>query len=85
MFEINVHSEKTYNKNYGDVMTLNEFIECCKDGMFIDDDGFAREIILNGKVIYDEYFYPSGVLQYRGILLQFQERLGELKIAWYNK
>lgn len=78
-------STKKFGKNYGDKMTLNEFISSCACGGFIDYDGFAREIIWNGNVIYDNYFYPSDVLENKQKFLALQEELGELEIVWYNK
>lgn len=70
---------------YGHVMTLNEFIEECERGSFIDYDGHAREIIMERHIIYSEAFYPSDVLEQKEELLKLQEELGTLKIAWYNK
>jgi len=44
---------------YGDVMSLENFIECVKDGGFIDYDGFGRYVIENQET--DIEIYPSDV------------------------
>lgn len=50
-----------YNKpisNYGDLITKESFIEDCKDGSFIDYDGFgnpAKDGLVNEKL----NIYPS--------------------------
>lgn len=40
--------------DYGDHMPLEDFVECCKDGMFIDYDGwghYASEKKMSTKII----------------------------------
>lgn len=83
--EVNKNSEVKFTQNYGDIMSLNEFVECCEDNSFIDYDGFANEIILGDKIIYNERFYPSDVLDYKSRLLGLQKELGDLKVVWYNR
>lgn len=83
--EINVESQEKFGRNYGDKMSLNDFIECCEDRSFIDYDGHAGEIILNGNVVYKKSFYPSDVLENKNYLLKIQEAVGELQVVWYNR
>ncbi|MDF2533873.1 MAG: hypothetical protein K0R18_30 [Bacillales bacterium] len=86
MFEkINVDSQEKFDKRYGDKMSLSDFLESCEDGSFIDYDGFASEIILNGNVIHKAHFYPSDALENKNKLLALQNELGELEIVWYNR
>lgn len=83
-----LESEEIFNDDYCDIISLKEFIECCEDRFFIDDDGFAGEILLNGKIIFKQsgrWFYPSDVLEYKEQLLEWQNKLGELHVVWYNK
>lgn len=43
-----------------DVYTVQEFIQACEHGMFIDDDGFGHPV-LNGKADTGLYIYPSAL------------------------
>lgn len=62
--------------DYGDVMSLKDFIEYCKDGCFIDYDGsgtYAKDGKLSNISIY-----PSDV-EYNSIRKDFDT------IVWFNK
>ncbi len=59
-----------------DVMTLKDFIECVKDGTFIDDDG-SGNYIKDGQMTNID-IYPSDV-EYKAIRKEFDE------IIWFNK
>lgn len=46
--------------DYGDLMMVDEFIECCKDGTFIDYDGHGAPV-RDGMVTkgMNHWVYPS--------------------------
>lgn len=62
--------------DYGDVMTLNEFKNACRNGMFIDYDGYGHYI--DGDKMTDIHIYPSDV-KAKSI------RHSLNKIVWFNK
>jgi hypothetical protein len=62
--------------DYGDKMSLKEFISCCKSGGFIDYDG-SGEYIKNGKC--------SGINIYPSDVEHNKIREDFTKIVWYNK
>lgn len=62
--------------NYGDVMSLEHFIECVNDGGFIDYDGYGRYIKDDEET--DIEIYPSDVY-YNSIRKEFN------KIIWFNR
>ena len=62
--------------DYGDVMSLKDFVECIKDGGFTDDDGYGNyakdEMMTNINV------YPSDV-KHNAIRKDFDA------VVWFNK
>ncbi|MFA5366331.1 MAG: hypothetical protein WC333_00210 [Dehalococcoidia bacterium] len=62
--------------DFGDVMSLDHFIECVNDGGFIDYDGYGH-YVKDGKETNIE-IYPSDV-KYASIRLEFDT------IIWYNR
>jgi len=62
--------------DYGDVMPLEEFIECCETGGFIDYDGHGR-YVKDGQAT-NIYVYPSDV-KHGAIRKEFD------KIIWFNR
>lgn len=62
--------------NYGDVMTLHDFIECVKEGGFIDYDGYGLYIKDNQQTNIE--IYPSDI-KYNSIRKEFD------KIIWFNR
>jgi hypothetical protein len=62
--------------DFGDVMPLKEFIECVKDGGFIDYDGYGH-YVKDGKET-DIIIHPSDV-GYGAIRKEFDT------IVWYNR
>ncbi|WP_078598649.1 hypothetical protein [Evansella clarkii] len=83
---VDLNSTERYTDNIGDKMPLNEFLECCDGGMFIDYDGHASEVILDGRIISDKPFSPSDLEEgVREQLLDIQKTHGNLTIVWYNK
>ena len=62
--------------DYGDVMPLKEFIECCKSGGFIDYDG-SGSYVKDGKES-NISIYPSDV-KFNSIRTDFDT------IIWYNR
>lgn len=60
----------------GDVMSLKEFISCCKSGGFIDYDGFGY-YVKDGKE-YNIEIYPSDV-KHNTIRKDFDT------IVWFNR
>ncbi|RLA60637.1 MAG: hypothetical protein DRQ89_12495 [Epsilonproteobacteria bacterium] len=61
--------------DYGDIMTLPEFLSSCKYGAFIDYDGFGHAAC-NGKVNSDLDIRPSK-------LNEIPE--GTTHIVWFNR
>lgn len=62
--------------NYGDVMSLKEFIECVKGGGFIDYDGYGHYVKDNQMT--DIEIYPSDVKS-KNIRNEFDT------IIWFNR
>lgn len=85
-FTLNLESTKVFEKNYGDAYGLDEFIEYCESGSFINYDGSAGEILLNGKVVWDENIAPSECLFYKKKLKALNKECGGmLEIVWYYR
>jgi len=61
---------------YGNVMTLDDFLETCRDGGFIDSDG-SGNYVKNNKMS-NINIYPSDIL-YDTIRTDFDT------IIWFNK
>jgi hypothetical protein len=62
--------------DYGDVMTLEDFVECCKDGGFIDYDGsgnYATE-----DKMTDIKVYPNDIITN-------MYRKDFPKVVWFNR
>jgi len=62
--------------DYGDLMTLKEFIESCKDGMFIDYDGvghYATETEMTDIEVYPSDI-TNGDIQYEWT-----------HVCWFNR
>ncbi len=60
--------------DYGDMITVREFIDCCKSNSFIDYDGFGHPA--KGDKMMRKYIWPS--------------KLSEIPkdathIIWFNK
>jgi hypothetical protein len=62
--------------NYGDVMSLKEFINCVEEGGFIDYDGFGT-YVRDGKVSNID-IHPSDV-KHKAIRKDFDT------VIWFNK
>lgn len=62
--------------DYADVMSLQEFIDACNCGGFIDSDGFGH-YVLDGKET-DIDIFPSDI-KHKCIRKEFDS------VAWYNK
>lgn len=77
---------ETRANNIGDEMPLDVFLDNCDSGGFIDYDGFASEVILNGCVISDKVFKPSQLNDgIREQLFDIQQAHGTVTIVWYNR
>jgi hypothetical protein len=59
-----------------DIMSLEEFIQCCNDGGFIDYDGYGR--YMEDGMETDITIYPSDV-KHNSIRTEFKE------IIWFNR
>lgn len=84
---IDVESKNEYSSDIGDIIPLDEFLDLCDSESLIDYDGYACEVLLDGKIISKETFYPSGLIS-EGIgdqLLSIQEKFGVLSVVWYNR
>jgi hypothetical protein len=62
--------------DFGDVMTLKHFIECVKEGGFIDYDGYGRYVKDNQET--DIEIHPSDV-KHKAIRKEFDT------IIWFNR
>lgn len=62
--------------SYGDVMKLDDFVECVQDGVFIDYDG-SGNYIKDGKMT-NISIYPSDI-KYGAIRKEF------VTIIWFNR
>ena len=63
---------------YGDdVYTLDDFIDCVEDGLFIDSDGFG--LYSNGKVVYTQHMVHPSDVSGSGADYTFTH------VVWYNK
>lgn len=62
--------------DYGDCMTIGDFIECCKDGNFIDYDGFGY--YATEDKMTDICVYPSEIMS--GVY-----RKDFPKVVWFNR
>lgn len=82
---INHESTEEFDASCGSPMSIEEFIDCCKNDVFIDYDGYAEDIILNNKVIGSEVIYPSEIHSYEKQLRKIKNDLGEIQIVWYNR
>ena len=73
-------TEKNEIPNYGDLFTIEEFIDYCEDGMFIDWDG--NGLYSDGKFIYGSsgkyVVYPSDIVA-GNIRKKFSH------VMWFNK
>jgi hypothetical protein len=76
--KIRMMKEPTFEElpDHGDVMSLEQFIECVKSGGFIDYDGFGH-YVKDGKES-DITIYPSD-LKHNAIREDFDT------IIWYNR
>lgn len=59
--ELRMQMEPEYSKlpDYGDVMSLQDFIENCEDGSFIDYDGFGNYV--KNNQMSNISIYPSDI------------------------
>lgn len=88
--ELNLESTKMVDED-DDLFLITEFIEDCKCGAFIDYDGFADELVLDGKVVFSfhdafqEYLYPSDLLDNEETFLELAKENEGLQLVWYNR
>jgi hypothetical protein len=78
MRDLGIHYSTSYTEevpDYGDVMTVENFIKCCEIGGFIDSDGEGFPI-KDGKVAHDCFVKPS-----RRALLPKDAT----HVIWFNK
>lgn len=62
---------------FGDLMTIQEFIECVKDGTFIDYDGFGN--YATATHVSNAYLQPSDIKDKGFDVLNFTH------VLWYNR
>lgn len=63
--------------DYGDKMTLAEFIDACKWGMFIDYDGFGY--YATDTQMTDIIVYPSDITIRKEVKQEYSH------VVWFNK
>lgn len=83
------------DKNFGDKLTLREFIDSAESGSFIPNDGSIGEVYVNDKLTNIEV--QGWGLDFRGLLPEIYgqavfmtlgeltEIEGEVALMWYNK
>lgn len=72
--------------SFGDLFPLNDFIQDCQRGVFMDDDGHSHEIVLDGKVVWSKGLGATDIAFYARKLKELnRQHEGKLQIAWYNK
>lgn len=65
---------------YGDILTLADFIECCRSGEFIDDDDGFGKWATSTHVDRNAWIFPSAVKCGREIPPAWATH-----VVWYNK
>jgi hypothetical protein len=66
--------------DYGTLFTLQDFIEECSKGMFIDDDGIG--FYSDGRVYWrNEPARPSDMIRFKGVKFDMRHRF----VIWFNK
>lgn len=79
LHERNMLSEPEWKEaEFADLMTIEEFQECCESGGFIDDDGFG--LYSDGKRESNIGAYPS--MFEAGLIARRPEFT---HVSWYNK
>jgi hypothetical protein len=63
---------------YGNLYTLEEFMENCRNGGFIDYDGFGN--FATAKEMYNKEVYPSDVLK-----KNFKPQPEFTHVMWFNR
>lgn len=82
---LNLESQETFTQDYGDKMSITSFISSCEAGGFIDYDGYAGEILLDNRIVYEGSIYPSDALIQKTHLLSLEKEHEGLQIVWYNR
>lgn len=83
---LNLASEKQFTSNVGDISKLESLIEDCEYSYFVNGDGFAKEILLDGIIVYDEVLTPDDLAHNAPALRLLNSELGnKLEIVWYNE
>ena len=67
---------------YDDLLTLDEFLECVRDGAFIDDDGFGNWATATKKL---PGWIDGGVSPSRVSSGQSVPPAWATHVVWYNK
>lgn len=84
--KLNVENPEPFDQDFGDAFPIEEFIGMCESNALIDYDGFAEEILLDKKVIWQEDFSPSTALLNKTRLRELNARFNnKLEIVWYNR
>ena len=81
---LNLEKKVKYTEEIGARMSLTSFIRTCEAGGFINDDGYAREILLDGYIVYDDVISPSVALEQKNVLFGLESEHEGLEIVWYN-
>lgn len=88
---IDVDSEVVFEDDDDDIMLLSDFIEYCKQGAFIDYDGYADELLIGGKIVFSfreafgDLLYPSDVLDNLDTFEGVSKEFSGLSVVWYNR
>lgn len=89
MINLNLESTRKVRED-DDVFLIEDFIEQCKGGSFIDYDGYADELVIDGKVVFSFYdelgrnLFPSDLLQNESRFLEMVAQYPGLGLVWYN-
>lgn len=65
---------------YGEVMTVKDFVQNVVDGVFNDDDGHGRLLLDETHMYPESYIFPSDVLKHKDFLSKHF-----YGVIWFNK
>lgn len=76
---------KKFNKNYGDIFDVKEYIKFIKNGSFTDYDGIIGECLdENNNIVRNECNFnrPSDIEEFK-IIIKIMPEIK--KVVWYNR
>ena len=83
--EFNPDKNEAYRPDDDDLYSLESFIAMAKANGITSYDGFASEVIIDGRIVQDEGFTPEQLLAEESLWRRLQEEKGPVSIIWYNR